>query len=131
MTEQHEKDHVKALGLARWVQATFAACGLLLFWVLDKAATIGLSYVTEPNEMAVTAGSFAVAFVIIVLVYRNPTVQTLSGEVAAELAKVTWPSREETTNSTVVVIIASIIAASIVGVFDAIWSALTDLIYKV
>lgn len=131
MSEQQDNDQVKTLGLARWVQATFMACGLLLFWVLDKAANIGLTYFTEPNETVVTAGSAVVAAIIMFAIYRNPTVQTASSDVAAELSKVTWPSRQETTTSTIVVIVASFIAAAIVGAFDAIWSALTDLIYKV
>ena len=33
--------------------------------------------------------------------------------------------------STVVVIVTSLIAAVIIGTFDAAWSAITDLIYKV
>lgn len=131
MSEQQKKDQVNTLGLARWVQATFMACGLLLFWVLDKAATIALTYFTEPNEIMVTAGSAVVAVLVMFTIYSNATVQRLSNDVAGELSKVTWPSRQETTTSTFVVIIASLIAAAIVGAFDAIWSALTDLIYKV
>ena len=41
-----------------------------------------------------------------------------------------WPSRKETSASTIVVIITSIIAAGILGAFDAVWSTITDLIYK-
>ena len=55
----------------------------------------------------------------------------ISHEIVGELAKVTWPSREETQVSTIVVIVTSIIAAIIVGSFDAVWSTITDLIYKV
>lgn len=131
MSDQHENDQVRTLGLARWVQAAFLAFGLLIFWVADKAAMIGLGYFTEPNETLVSFGSFVFAGVVAVALYRNPTLSRASNDVAAELSKVTWPSRQETTTSTVVVIIASFIAASIIGGFDAIWSALTDLIYKV
>ncbi len=131
MSDQQEKDQVKTLGLARWVQAAFMACGLLLFWVLDKAASIGLTYFMEPNETLVSAGAALVAVLVMVLLYQNAEVQRVSGDVASELSKVTWPSRQETTTSTIVVIVASFIAAAIVGAFDAIWSALTDLIYKV
>jgi len=131
MSEQQNKEQVNTLGLARWVQATFMACGLLLFWVLDKAANIGLAYFTEPNELLVTGGSAIVAVIVMFSIYSNASVQRMSNDVAAELSKVTWPSRQETTTSTFVVIIASLIAAAIVGAFDAIWSALTDLIYKV
>lgn len=131
MSDKQQKEQVNTLGLARWVQAAFMACGLLLFWVLDKAATIALAYFTEPNEITVTAGSAVLAVVVMFAVYSNANVLRLANDVAAELSKVTWPSRQETTTSTVVVIIASLIAAGIIGAFDAIWSTLTDLIYKV
>ena len=65
------------------------------------------------------------------VLYRHPTVSRVSHEVVGELAKVTWPNRDEIRVATVVVIITSIIASAIVGAFDAAWSAITDLIYKV
>ena len=63
--------------------------------------------------------------------YRREKVKRVATEVVGELAKVTWPSREETQVSTVVVIVTSLIAALIIGAFDAAWSTITDLIYKV
>ena len=35
-----------------------------------------------------------------------------------ELSRVTWPQREETTNSTIVVVIAVLISAAFIGLFD-------------
>jgi preprotein translocase subunit SecE len=52
-------------------------------------------------------------------------------EVVGELSKVTWPTREETYYSTIVVIVTSVLAAVYTGIIDALWSAFTDLIYKV
>ena len=49
----------------------------------------------------------------------------------AELRKVTWPTRKETWSQTIVVLIVSIIAAVILGVYDAVWSHITDLPYNV
>ena len=72
-----------------------------------------------------------VSIVITVVLYRHETVSRVSHEVVGELAKVSWPTRDEVQVSTVVVIITSIIASIIVGSFDAAWSAITDLIYKV
>jgi preprotein translocase SecE subunit len=44
---------------------------------------------------------------------------------------VTWPSREETYTSTIVVVVTSVAAAAYTGVFDAIWSAITDYVYTI
>jgi preprotein translocase SecE subunit len=121
----------KTLGLARWVQMTFMAFGLLLLWVLDKAIAIGWDKFAEPKPELVTLVAAIVATTVTMLLYRNATVSRAAHEVVGELARVSWPSRKETQVSTVVVIITSIIAAAIVGAFDAAWSAITDLIYKV
>lgn len=121
----------QTLGLIRWVQMTFMAFGLLLLWILDKVITIAWDRFSEPKPEFVTAVAFIISVVVTMVLYRNPKVSRLTHEVVGELAKVSWPSRKETQVSTVVVIITSIIAAAIVGAFDAAWSAITDLIYKV
>jgi len=51
-------------------------------------------------------------------------------EVTNELRKVTWPTRKETQAATLVVIVTVIVAAIFLGLFDAIWSWLTSLIYR-
>ena len=85
----------------------------------------------DPSDTVVTAVSVIGGPLVSIFAYRHPGLNQLSFEVAEELSKVTWPTRRETSSSTVVVIITSIIAAGVLGFFDAVWSALTDLVYKV
>ena len=61
--------------------------------------------------------------------YRNPNINGLANEVAAELKKVTWPTGKEVKIATVVVVVMAIISALILGLFDAVWSTVTELIY--
>jgi preprotein translocase subunit SecE len=49
-------------------------------------------------------------------------VRTFLREVRIEMSKVTWPPRKELITSTGVVIVAVIIAAVYIGVFDFIWN---------
>jgi preprotein translocase subunit SecE len=121
----------KTLGLTRWVQVAFVAFWLMLVWVLDKVITIAWDRFSEPQPMVVTATALAVGGVVTLTLYRNEKIHRIANEVVGELTKVTWPSRKETQVATVVVIITSLIAAAIIGVFDAAWSWLTDFIYKV
>jgi len=58
-------------------------------------------------------------------------VNKFSNEVAAELARVKWPTREETWNQTLIVLVVSVVAAIILGVFDITWSKLSDLVYQI
>lgn len=48
--------------------------------------------------------------------------RTFFREVRVELTKVTWPSRKELLTATAVVIVAVVIAAVYIGVFDFIWN---------
>ena len=121
----------KTLGLVRWVQMAFMAFGLLLLWVLDKIITIVWDKFDEPQPTVVTLLAIALSAGITYTLYKQKKIERVAHEVVGELAKVSWPSRTETQVSTIVVIVTSLIAAAIVGVFDAAWSAITDLIYKV
>ena len=51
-------------------------------------------------------------------VTRQPTGLRFFGEVISELRKVTWPSRQETTRLTILVLVVSIIIGAILGVID-------------
>ena len=53
----------------------------------------------------------------------------LANEVAGELKKVTWPTAKEVRAATIVVIVMAIISAIILGLFDFVWSNLTELVY--
>ena len=48
------------------------------------------------------------------------------GEVVSELKKVTWPSREETTRLTMLVIAVAVSIGSVLGLIDRVFSVLLD-----
>lgn len=75
--------------------------------------------------------SFGIAALAAIVVLRHTPTRALANEVVDELSKVTWPSREETGNATVVVIVTVFICAAYLGAFDAIWLALTDWILDI
>jgi len=131
VTTTARESQPKTLGLARWVQMTFLAFGVLLLWVFDRVITIVWDRFAEPEPTLVTLLAAVVAAVTTFAIYRQERVARVAHEIVGELARVSWPSRQETQVSTIVVIITSIIAAAVVGAFDAAWAAITDLIYKV
>jgi preprotein translocase subunit SecE len=108
----------------------FAVAGLVVAWLLAKCGDWAWSYFgTKPNAFLVGASAFVVAGTATIIAWRNEVVFGLASEVAGELRKVSWPSRKETLQSTIVVIITTIIASAFLGVFDAIWSWVTRMIY--
>jgi preprotein translocase SecE subunit len=118
------------LGLSRWVQYVFVVAGLFFLWFLDKVATLVWSNFAEPPATTITAISAVIGLGGAVALYKNERVHSLVTDVVTELAKVTWPTRQETYVSTIVVIVTSLIAAAVVGAFDFVWSFFTDLLYK-
>lgn len=68
----------------------------------------------------------SVALLVLVVVMKTPRSQMLAREVAEELTRVSWPSREEITHATSVVIVTIVICATYLGLFDAVWLKMTD-----
>ncbi len=58
--------------------------------------------------------------------WTNPRTHQVSMEIVAELRKVSWPSFAETRAATVAVVVFSLIAAIVLGFFDAAWQYFTD-----
>jgi len=119
----------------RIVAIAYVVAALALGVFLEKIVELALSY-ARVNDFVVfgdwplsTVVGFGLAAVGAVVVWRIPRTQTLSLEVALELQRVTWPSLRETRAATVAVIVASAVAALILGVFDMAWSWLSAKIY--
>src|SRR5438445_220620 len=68
----------------------------------------------------------AIAAAVALYLWNRQDTHDVSLEIAAELRKVSWPSLAETRAATVAVIVASLIAAVLLGFFDVAWQFLTD-----
>ena len=130
-TVQESPGEVRTLGLMRWVQLTVLVVFLFLLWLTDRVTTLVWEMFAEPDPAVISIGSIVVAGIVAWRMYSHADVKRWMTDVIGELTKVTWPMRKETSAATVVVIIASLIAAAILGAFDTAWSAITDLIYEV
>jgi preprotein translocase subunit SecE len=134
------------LGATRHVLAGFFAAGIAVAFVVSKVLAgswnrladnhwVGqhapfISRIAEDDRPTFTTliGA-AVGIFATVYAYRRPDVRTWTNEVAAELAKVTWPSKKEVTNSTMVVIAASTFATIFLALLDRFWGFVTNLVY--
>jgi preprotein translocase subunit SecE len=119
----------------RYVVIAFALAALVVGFFLEHVL-INVFAATRVNDSVLFAGytvstvlGFGAAVVLAVVLWRLPRTRTLSLQVAEELRRVTWPSFRETRAATVAVIVASAIAAVILGVFDFVWSWLSQQIY--
>jgi preprotein translocase subunit SecE len=106
-------------------------CGAIVAFYLTQWSVdwIWGYFVHAPDEFIVTVASAIFALTLGVVLYRNDRIYHLATEVASELGKVTWPTAKEVRAATLVVVAMTLISAMILGVFDLVWSQLTELVY--
>ncbi len=137
-TEKEEETYVAPtqLGHKRFVYAAYLAGGILIAFIATKL--IDLAWLRleawkpsfgEPKDEITAPVSAVVGAVVAYKYWRDQKVRKLAEEVAEELTKVTWPTRKEVTNSTTVVIIATMFATVFFFLMDKFWSFVTNLVY--
>ena len=103
---------------------------IVLFYLLQWSADwIWGYFATAPDESYLSLAAAVIAGIVGVVMYRSDKYYTLANEVTSELKKVTWPTAKEIRTATMVVIVMAIISAVILGLFDFVWSNLTELVY--
>ena len=121
---------VQTLGVERWVQFTFLAGAAVGIMVFEKVISAIWEIFDEPQQNIVLGAAVAASTVLAFVLYQRENVRTFVHSVFDELVKTTWPTREQTWGHTITVLAVSVIAALIVGVFDAVWSTASDYLYK-
>jgi preprotein translocase subunit SecE len=124
------------LGARRFVYAAYFAGAIgiafLMSKVLDFAWLKLQSYkpaVGEPRDEVVMTLSALIGAGAAVYYWFRTRARELAEEVAAEMSKVTWPSRTEVTNGTVVVIVTTIVSTVFFALMDKFWGFITNLVY--
>ena len=103
---------------------------IALFYVLQWTADWIWGYFgAPPSETKMSLGAALIATVVGVVMYRSDKYYHLANEVSSELKKVTWPTAKEVRSATTVVIVMAIVSALILGLFDFVWSNVTELVY--
>ena len=122
------------LSKQRYVVVGFLVTGLLVSMTLARGLEWLSIYlgVQDPaifgiRQLPLTALlSYGISAVAIVICLKSEAIGNWATEVVEELSKVVWPTREETGQATIVVIVTVIICSVFLGLFDAIWLWLTD-----
>ncbi len=135
-----------SFGSDRYVHAAFFAAGILAAFLASKTLVLGwnslagwpaavravpqlVSFSEEQRDTYALVAGAVIGTLTVAQSYRKESVRIWASEVAAELSKVTWPSREAVLNGTLVVVVASALATVYVTILDRIWSFLTTLVY--
>lgn len=135
-TEQDPAGSALMLGYRRYVYAAYMAGALLTAFLAAKighAAWYRLGQwkpvLGEPQDEILFPVAGLVGVLVSLYYWRKPEARQYADEVAIELSKVSWPSREEVTSSTTVVVLTTIFATVFFALMDRFWGFLTDKIY--
>jgi preprotein translocase subunit SecE len=88
-----------------------------------------VQYDEEKRENIAFLIGAVLATVGVIQTYRKEGIRSWADEVAAELTRVTWPTRDIVMNGTLVVVVASMVATVYVAILDRFWGFLTTLVY--
>ena len=144
--DEDADEGASAIGSERYVHAAFFAAGILAAFVASKTLVLIwnslsgwsaavravpqlVSFTEEQRDSYALIAGAIIGALTVIQAYRKESVRTWAGEVAAELTKVTWPTREAVLNGTLVVVVASALATVYVTILDRIWLFLTTLVY--
>jgi preprotein translocase SecE subunit len=124
------------LGTRRFVYAAYFAGAIAIAFLASKLIDFGWlkaqSYkpaIGEPRDEIVMPIAALVGGGTAVYYWTRTRARELAEEVATEMSKVTWPSRTEVTNGTVVVIVTTVISTVFFALMDKFWGFVTNLVY--
>ncbi len=125
------------LGHRRFVYAAYLAGGIVVAFVVDKILGYGWyklhewkpEQLPEPQDEATVAIAAIIAIGVTLYYWNRTRARTLAEEVAEELTKVTWPTRQDVTNSTTVVVLTTLFATVFFALMDQFWLWVTKHVY--
>lgn len=124
------------LGTRRFVYAAYFAGAIGIAFIVSKFIDFAWgkleSYkpaIGDPRDDIVMPLAGILGAAAAVYYWVRTRARELAEQVAAEMSKVTWPSRTEVTNGTVVVILTTIVSTVFFALMDKFWSFITNLVY--
>jgi len=134
--EEEEEEAAGQFGAKRFVYAAYFAGGIAVAFLVSKL--LGVAWlklqqykpvVGEPEQEVVMPLSALVGVATAVYYWKRTRARQLAEEVADELSKVTWPSKQEVTNGTAVVLVTTAVATIFFALMDRFWGFVTNLVY--
>jgi preprotein translocase subunit SecE len=124
------------LGYKRYVYAGYFAGAIGIAFVCSKLGDFVWQRLAlwkpqfgEPRGDVIMPVSALIGVAVAWYYWKQLRTRELAEEVASELSKVSWPSKDEVMSSTAVVIVTTIFSTIFFALMDRFWSFLTNLVY--
>jgi preprotein translocase subunit SecE len=124
------------LGAKRFVYAAYFAGGIGIAFIFSKALSLGWyrlqtwkPAIGEPRDEIIMPLAGLIGVGAALYYWYRTRARQLAEEVAAEMSKVTWPSRTEVQNGTFVVIVTTVVSTVFFALMDKFWGFVTNLVY--
>jgi preprotein translocase subunit SecE len=135
--EEYEEAAAPAqLGYKRFVYAGYFAAAIGIAFIFSKFGDLAWMrlaswkpQIGEPRSDVIMPISAAIGVGVAWYYWKQQRTRELAEEVASELSKVTWPSKDEVMSSTAVVIVTTIFSTIFFALMDRFWGFLTNLVY--
>jgi preprotein translocase subunit SecE len=113
----------------KWVNLSYLAIAALVAYIfftftLQLSATFDWETRVRDIDTIVRVGSIGIGALVFFILFRNEKANVFMNEVAAELARVTWPTQKETSSATFIVIVMVMISGLVLGFLDYVWTKL-------
>jgi len=122
----------------RWAHLIFALGGFMGYWVLSNAIedlwAVAWGYwptMGRPDALDSSIAAMVVATLATLYAWRRADWFKFCTEVVVEISQVTWPTKSETRQATVVVIVMTLICSGMLWAMDQIWSQVTNWLYGI
>lgn len=122
----------------RWAHLIFVLGGFMGYWVLANAIediwSMVWSYwpqIQRPAELPSSIGAAVISFGATVYAWRQERWFKFCTEVVVEISQVTWPTKAETRQATIVVIVMTLICSILLWGMDQMWSRITNWLYGI
>lgn len=117
----------------RYVMLAFVAGALLVGLSVQAAAVSSFAQYSVPDTpiLGLVNLTTLLAGIATVLSFgyliRNKKIMAYTDEVMHELSRVTWPTKDETTRATTIVVFTTLFVAALLGAYDYIWKNVADI----
>jgi preprotein translocase subunit SecE len=110
----------------KWVNLSYLVFSALVAYVLFSisfkvAGKYDLETRVQQIDLWIRGGSLLIGAALFGFLYSHSKINEFMNEVVIELSRVTWPTRNETSKATIVVIIMVLISGVVLGSLDVFW----------